>query len=533
MLIKFLNIITVWSSYCITIWGWRKTLLAIGLGGVSTLALPPLNLFFVLFFTMPSLLWLIDGAIETTVAQQSNADAGKFKRLLIKIYANRSAFNVGFFFGFGYFFFGLFWIGEAFLVEASEHIYLLPFAILLLPIILSIFWGLAVFLARVFWSSGFKNVMVLTFSLTFFEVLRGHLFTGFPWNLLGFAFDFSLEILQTAAVWGIYGLTFWAILLTLLPSLLVNNALKARYVCLPIALLIGAMWVGGAYRLSQNPTQFHDNILLRLVQANIAQTDKWQPEMRSIIANRFLELSSKPVTDNMAEKNSKLNKFTHLIWPESALPFILKPNGNFMREATRTLPSNGILLTGGVRKQNNGPNVDFYNSIMAFDSDANRVGVYDKHHLVPFGEYLPYSALLKKLGFKKIVAMKENFSTGDGPQNIYLKNTPALAANICFEVIFSGQVVDRVNRPEWILNVTNDAWFGETIGPYQHLAQAKLRAIEEGLPLVRNANTGFTVIFDALGRTVATLPKGKAAVLDSALPIKVETTPYVFFTSFF
>ena len=516
-----------WSSYCITIWGWRKLLLSTGLGALSVLALPPINLFFVLFFTLPSLIWLLDGALETSLKAQADLKNKFIKRLFTKLYAARSAFLVGLTFGFGYFFVGLLWIGEAFLVE-EKFIYLLPFAVTLMPLLLATFWGLACFFARVFWTSAIKNVLILTIFLSFFEYLRGHIFTGFPWNLLGFAFDFSTAMLQSASIWGVYGLTFMVILLSSAFSLLINTRFKFKTVASSLALIFFVIWAGGAIRLYYNPTQFHDDILLRLVQGNIAQKDKWRAEMRPVIANRYLELSAR----KLSAENLGLSKITHLIWPEAAMPFLLKPESSFMRQVTSLLNKDAYLITGATRRQGNGDSATFYNSILAFDSQGNQLGKYDKHHLVPFGEYLPYSNLLKKIGLNKLIPMEGEFSKGKKAANIYLKNTPPFAANICFEIIFSAKVVDRKYRPEWILNVTNDGWFGETIGPHQHLAQARMRAIEEGLPTVRVANTGYTAIFDPLGRKIAHLAKGKADVLDSQLPLKVEPTIFVILTSF-
>ncbi|PCI87909.1 MAG: apolipoprotein N-acyltransferase [Hyphomicrobiales bacterium] len=517
-----------WANQCITIWGKKKLILSFALGSLSVLALPPINLFFVLFFTMPSLVWLLDGAVQTSLKTEAKASSSLLFRLWRKIYGARSAFWVGLSFGFGYFFFGLLWIGEAFLVDAAAHILMMPFAITLLPLLLAIFWGLATLTARLFWAGGVRNVIILAISFTFWEFLRGHIFSGFPWNLLGFAFDFSTAMLQSAAIWGIYGLTFIVTLLSLSMALMVNNGFTMRRVLLGVFGALIVMWAAGNVRLYLHPTQYHDDILLRLVQGNIAQKDKWRTEMRSVIANRYLELSARETS----AENTGLSDITHLIWPESALPFLLTPNSSFMRQATRVLNKNAYLITGAVRRQIIEGKTEFFNSVLAFDAAGNRLGKYDKYHLVPFGEYLPLSDLFRKIGIDKLIAMQEDFETGQKPANIYLKNTPAFAVNICFEIIFSGQVVDAENRPDWILNVTNDSWFGNSIGPYQHLAQARLRTIEEGLPLVRNANSGITAIFDPLGRIVAQLPRGKAAILDSRLPQKISPTIFVKLNTF-
>lgn len=525
----FQQLLLSWSSYCITSWGWRKFVLSFCLGGISVLALPPVGWFFMLFFTMPSLVWMLDGAVETSFAQQTNQKKTGFKRILADIYAIRSAFGVGFGFGFGYFFVGLLWIGEAFLVDAQQYIYLLPIAVTMLPAFLALFWAMACLVARYFWAGRIKNIIILSVSLTVFEYLRGNILTGLPWNLLGFAFDFSTAMLQSASVWGVYGLTFWVFLVSLSVSLLASDQVKMRNVIIGIGCFFAVFWGAGTVRLNMYPTQYHDNIVMRLVQGNIAQVDKWRPEMRSVIANRYLELSGRKTTAD----TSNIAEFTHLIWPESAVPFLLNVGSGFMRETSRILGDDAYLITGAVRKQKGVEKDQYFNSVLAFDADGNRLAKYDKHHLVPFGEYLPFNGLLETMGINKLISFDGSFSAGIQPTNIYLKNTPAFAPVICFEIIFSGQIVDRKNRPEWILNLTNDAWFGQTIGPYQHLAQARMRAIEEGLPLVRIANTGVSAVFDPLGREIARLRQGKTAILDTPLPLKIEPTLFVKMALFF
>ncbi len=520
--------IFAWSSYCITIWGWRKLGLAAILGAASVVSLPPIGFFLILLVTMPSLIWLLDGAIDTSLKQQTKGKQNFIIKLFARIYAARSAFAVGMAFGFGYFFAGLYWIGSAFFAENNDFILLMPFATILLPLLLSIYWALACLLARIFWSGSVRNVFTVAICLSIFEFLRGTLFTGLPWNLMGFAFDFSTALLQSAAIWGIYGLTFIVILFSSAFSLFANASISHKKLSISLVLCISVLFAGGSIRLSMNPTQYHDNVKLRLVQGNISQADKWRPEMRSIIANRYLELSGKKSEQQILG----IDQVTHLIWPESAMPFLLEPNSSFMREAIDRLADGAYLITGAIRKHTVGNKVEFFNAILAFDSNGNQLGKYDKHHLVPFGEYLPHGNLLKKFGLSKLISMKDDFSRGIKASNIYLKNTPSFGANICYEVIFSAKVVERLHRPEWMLNITNDAWFGKSIGPYQHLAQARMRAIEEGLPMVRNANTGISAIFDPLGRLIASIPLGKTDVLDSALPLKVEPTFYVILASF-
>jgi apolipoprotein N-acyltransferase len=218
-----------------------------------------------------------------------------------------------------------------------------------------------------------------------------------------------------------------------------------------------------------------------------------------------------------------------LIWPESAFPFFLTREADAMGQIADLLPKGTVLITGSVRAPDVPPGTRItraYNSVYVIDHDGNVLSVYDKLHLVPFGEFLPFQDLMEKIGFEQLTRVQGGFIAGTHRRSMDVPNAPRMLPLICYEAIFPGDVVERGDRPGWIVNLTNDGWFGISTGPYQHLQQARVRAIEQGLPLVRAANTGISAVIDPLGRVVARLGLGHEGVLDSGLPAAIPPTPY-------
>ncbi|HLT02691.1 MAG TPA: apolipoprotein N-acyltransferase, partial [Geminicoccaceae bacterium] len=250
-----------------------------------------------------------------------------------------------------------------------------------------------------------------------------------------------------------------------------------------------------------------DGVHLRLVQGNIAQQQKWQPEGRRLAFDRHLTLS--------AESRDGI---THVIWPESAAPYPLEQDGVAREMIAEVVPPGGLLLTGGERFDLSGEPPLAWNSLFVLDGTGAILARYDKRDLVPFGEFLPLRDVLGRIGLDKLTHGSIDFQAGPGRATIRLPGLPPFSPLICYEAIFPGSVVDRDDRPAWLLNITNDAWFGRSTGPYQHFAMARMRAIEEGLPLVRSANSGISAVVDAWGRTEAQLALGETGVLDAALP---------------
>lgn len=522
------------SSLC----GWRRWALAFALGASSVLAMAPWFAWPILFPTFTALIWLLDGAIWT---QAEANDDSQLSRIIDSTNldmpkAFRSAFATGWFFGFGYFFVGLAWIGEAFFVEAEKFVWLLPFAISLLPATLAIFYGLAAGLSMFFWRPGAVRIIVLAMMWSAFEWFRGHMLTGFPWNAVGYGLTGSDALLQLASVFGLYGLSFWAVLLFGCPAVLANayrggnQDLTASRFAMPLvmlALLVTAAGWGAARLRLTVPDVL--GVKLRLVQPNIAQTEKWTPGNQRWIFERLINQSRL----NSAGRVDNLAGVTYVIWPESSLPFLLLRSDVALAEIDNLLPLGAGLILGGIRMVDAPPeeseSSQVFNSLLVLDDESRLQSHYDKTHLVPFGEYLPFQNVLESIGLEQLTRMKGGFHAGHGIKNLAVPNAPSFIPLICYEAIFPGRVTSPGARPQWMLNLTNDAWFGSLYGPYQHFHQARVRAVEEGLPLIRVANTGISAVIDPYGRKLAMLAIGQLGTLDSALPRALEATPFAQF----
>jgi len=493
--------------------GWRRIAVAILSGAASALALPPLGWFPVLWITLPVFVLLLDDA-------PARPDAAPLARF-------RAGFAVGWSFGFGYFVGGLWWIGAAFLVDAAAFAWLMPAAVLALPAGLALFWGLGAGLARLFWAPDWSRLVVLAMALSLTEWLRGHILTGFPWNAFGYAMMPSPVLMQIASCIGIWGVTFFAFLIAAAPVLWFSRDPAYRFADRCAFFGLAALFLAnvgfGAARLSAADDATVPNIRLRLVQPRIAQDEKWASGRDDEILGRYLSLSATGMEDG------KPAPFTHLIWPETAFPFLLDQNPNALAAIGALLPEGSTLITGAARAEAVvGEEVEarVFNSLQVIDSDGFIRQSYDKVHLVPFGEYLPLEAIFRRLGISQMIALPGGFAAGDRRLTLDLPNAPSFSPLICYEIIFPGSVVDAENRPAWIVNLTNDGWFGDTPGPWQHLQQSVVRAVEEGLPVVRAANSGVSAIIDPYGRVRAQRGVEMVAVLDGALPVALRPTIY-------
>lgn len=420
------------------------------------------------------------------------------------------ALLLGWCFGFGHFLAGLYWIGIAFFTDAERFGLLAVPAVLLLCAGLALYPALAAWLtALVRWRSPAAAALALAVAWTATEALRGVLFGGFPWNLIGYAWLGSSAISQVAAATGVYGLSLLAVILGALPAALLEPGgwrAGRRAVAAAGGILILA-WAGGMLRLSDAGNTPADGVRLRLVQGNVEQDLKWQPELRAQWFRRHLELSAEAPDD-----------IDLVIWPESASPYPLEQDPEARRLIGLVVPPGGLLVTGANRYDLASKPARAWNSLYVLDDQGTIVARYDKQDLVPFGEFLPLRDVFGRLGLDKLTAGTIDFAPGPGRQTLAPADLPAFSPLICYEVIFSGRVLDPQARPRWLLNITNDAWFGRSSGPYQHLAMARLRAIEEGLPLVRAANTGISAVIDPWGRFEASLGLGRTGVLDVSLP---------------
>jgi apolipoprotein N-acyltransferase len=498
------------SHTIVLAWGWRRILIAFLAGAATTLALAPTNVWPVPFVTFPILVWLIDGAA-----------AGRLGGVL-------AAASAGWWFGFGYFLAGLYWMGNALLVDARTFGWLLPFAVIGIPAGLALFPAFGLALARLIWTRGASRILALAVALTVVEWLRGHVLTGFPWNALGYLLTSPLSLAQSAALVGLWGITFVAIAIFASPAVLADETSETKRPWLTPALaliLLAAMAGYGTWRLSRTPTSYVDNVKLRIMQPNLPQDDKFNYSAKQQVMNRYIALSDRA----SGPQASGVRDVTHLIWPESAFPFFLTREADALAQIAALLPEGTVLITGAIRAPDVAPGTAIrraYNSIYVIDHDGSILSVYDKVHLVPFGEYLPFQDFLERLGFIQLTRIRGGFIAGDRRRALPVPRAPQAIPLICYEVIFPGEAVPAGERPGWLINLTNDGWFGASAGPYQHFHQARIRAIEEGLPLVRAANTGISGVIDPLGRVVGSLPLGTEGILDSRLPRPLPLTLY-------
>jgi len=484
--------------------GWRGPAVLGGLGVMAALALPPLYLLPLLLPAFTGLLW----------ALEDGSSAG-------------NAFSAGWWFGFGFSAAGLSWIGSAFFVDAQQYGWMAPFAIAGMAVGMALFPASAAALSRLVFDrrplSGTGRVLIFAALWTMTEWVRGWVLTGFPWNLIGTVWTASDAMIQMAAVTGVYGLSLLTVAVASVPAGLATPDQKTNSGWFPLVLafaILGVVWAGGQARLAGASEKTVPGVQLRLVQPSIPQALKWKPDLRLGHVQKQLEMS------RASSRGAPTP--THIIWAETAVPFVLSRAPGLIRALAGAAPPGGLIITGAPRATPPGVNPErVWNSLQAIDSKGRIRATYDKFHLVPFGEYIPLRGLLPSGLFQKLTAGRQDFSSGPGLRTLELPGLPPVSPLICYEVIFPGQVVDRKNRPQWILNLTNDAWFGRTAGPYQHFAAARLRAVEEGLPLVRVANTGISGVIDGYGRIVGQLELGQVGVLDSPLPAALAVrTPF-------
>jgi len=502
--------ITRLAHWIVLSWGWRRALVALVAGACSALAMAPVDAWPVLFFTFPILVWLTDGAAGGRLGGVPGAALA------------------GWWFGFGYHLVGLYWVGNAFLVDAKTFGWLLPFAVTALPAGMAIYTALGLALARMLWTRGPSRLLALAVALTVTEWLRGYLFTGFPWNTYGYALTGPLLLAQGAALIGVWGLTFIAVAVFASPAVLLDERSDTRRPWLPLALgvvVLAALAGYGTFRLSRTPSTFVDNVRLRIMQPNLQQDDKFNYSAKQRVMSQYLDLSDR----STGPQSSGVRDATHLIWPESAFPFLLTREPEAMAQIAALLPQGTVLITGAVRAPElaTGQKLErAYNSIYVIDHDGTILSVYDKVHLVPFGEYLPFQSFLESLGIMQLTKLPGGFIPGERRRAMDVPRAPRMLPFVCYEIVFPGEARSSGERPGWLINLTNDGWFGLSSGPYQHLRQARVRSIELGLPLVRAANTGISAVIDPVGRIVHSLPLGTEGVLDAQLPRRIDAPLY-------
>jgi apolipoprotein N-acyltransferase len=459
--------------------GWRRLALAFLLGAGAALGQAPWHLYGLTLPALAALIWLV-------------ARAG----------TPGAAFRLGLAAGTGHFALALSWIVEPFLIDIARHGWMAPFAVVFLSVGLGLFWAFAAAIGARFP----QPVPGFVAAFTALEWLRGVILTGFPWAMVGHVW-IGAPPDQLAAVLGPSGLTLLTLGAAALPVLFRWRGLAAS------AILLAAVAGIGAWRLAQ-PLPPDSALTLRLVQPNAAQALKWDADLARTHLDRLLALTAEDAGADLT------------IWPETAVPYMLEYAPSVA--GLITMASMGRPVVVGIQREEGGL---FFNSLRVLEGDGAERARYDKHHLVPFGEYVPFGDLaFRWFGITAFAAQAgSTYSAGPGPRVLDLGPLGRVLPLICYEAVFPRLVNAAPERADWMLQITNDAWFGIRTGPFQHLDQARLRAVEQGLPLVRVANTGVTAVIDARGRIRQALPFGEAGVLDAALPGALPPTPYARF----
>ena len=404
--------------------------------------------------------------------------------------------------GIGHFAVGSYWMVEAFFVPPADFAPLGPPAVIGLAFVLGIFPAIAGWVTKTlalrwpYLGGRYRRIVLLAVAWTATEWLRGHIFTGYPWNPLGHVWAFATPLLQSAALVGVYGLGTLSFMVLAAPAAGWRAALAA---------LLAVGVAGGAGRAVMGPVDATTTgPLIRIVQPNIPQAEKFLPETQAGQLKKLIDLS----------RRSGFDKLAAVVWPETASPFIIQPDSPGLAMLAVAAPRGGYLLAGAARA---GDNVQdgVWNSLLAIDPEGMVKATYDKVHLVPFGEYIPFHKEWPPLTG---LIGRGSFEKGDAFTTLSLAGLPPFSPLICYEAIFPGAVTGPGARPAWLLNITNDAWFGTSSGPYQHLTSARLRTVEEGLPMIRAANTGVSAVIDAFGRVIASLDMEREGVIDHTLP---------------
>ncbi len=452
--------------------GWRQLLLALTAGAALGLVQAPWSFPLAFFAALPVIYWLHSGAISS-----------------------RRAALVGWFAGLGYFGLTLAWIVEPFLIDIARDGWMAPFALFFMAA------GLAAFWAAAFWLAPRNRTLMLIVLWSLAELARSYFFTGFPWGLTGYGW-LDTPIMQMASVIGVHGVGFMT---------MVGVALMLRRQMMRVvsgALIFTLMWAFGTYQLSKPVAPRADEYIVRIVQPNVEQKLKWLPEFQQTFFQRQLDLSARVGSPDI------------VIWPEAAVPFLPEERADLLQDISFAAKGAEVIL--GARRRDESGN--WYNRLVLLNSDGVLIDSYDKFHLVPFGEYVPFQSILSKTGISTLTGT--GWTAGEGPRVISSGDAPPFLPLICYEAIFPSHLSVDGARPDWIVQITNDAWFGEFSGPYQHLAQARVRAIEQGLPLARSANTGISTMVDPFGRMIEAIPLGQMGVIDVALPARLPETLY-------
>ncbi len=466
------------------------------LGCLATLALPPYYQLWALFLAFSGLLFLAFGT-------------GRLRKLAA----------LGYWFGFGYFAAGFYWIGNALLIDVVQTGWLYPLVLLLNGAFFGLFTILPVMVTKYGRNIYAKILLFAAVWCLSVEWVRSFLLTGFPWNPLSSVLTFKPVMMQILSVFGTYGTSLIVALIASWPAVLLVRPNKLRAAVALLALVAGAgIWQFGEYTLDKRP-QIPDghSIMVRLVQPSIPQTLKWD--------KAALEENLQTYVDLSRERDIGYVNFT--VWGETAYPFDVLYDEKHNRKLKAAVPTYGYLITGFLRRVDDGYNYTPYNSFGVINKKGELVGWYDKSHLVPFGEYIPLRKYLPEW-VRPIANTVAEFGRGEKFKTLKIENYPAFAPLICYEIIFSDEVIGRgSDKPKWAVVLTNDGWYGISSGPYQHLAAAQMRAVEEGISIVRSANSGISAVITPYGEIRAQIPLGARGTVDALVkPDEAHKTPF-------
>jgi len=474
------------------------------LGLFSGLSAAPFHFFPTLIFGLTGLVWLMDSSFESENP-------------------GRSGFWRAFLFAWAYLGIGVFWVAFAFWNRGGAFVFFGPLVAIGGGAFLATFWGVAGAIYAKLKITGPVRILAFAVLILAAEAAKGLPFTQFPWNIPAHVFPAGGAVSQSAAWVGAWGLSFLVLILFASPAALAGRGseVQRRLPVLISLLVLAALYAGGTHRLGQADVTYQPGLVFRLVNVDVDQQAKWGPGGEDLVRSRYLELTASEGVDDV----------THVVWPEGALPLFLIEDSVAIASLTEILTQDQVLLAGTPRRERTeAGNVRYYNSLVAirFSEDRPHVlGLYDKVLLVPFGEYFPLSNLVSSFGVQSLQELVAGYSPGPEFITIDTAGAPAFSPLICYEVVFTGVVPSGAQRPQWILNISNDAWFGPTAGPRQHLNITRYRAIETGLPIIRSASRGFSGVIDSFGRMPVRVDRRFNGVTDVELPEPVSRTFYV------
>lgn len=458
------------------------------LGAAAVAALPPFNFFPILFISFSGLMLFL----------------GQAQKL-------KEAFSSGYWFGFGFFSFGLSWIGNALLIDVQTLGWLYPIAFIASGAFFGLFSAAAAMI-----SFAFKDFTAkyLSFAAgwTLLEWIRSFILTGFPWNLIGTTLSFDLKLLQGASIFGIYGLSLCVLLSTSAPALWLKEKNKKNFIstaCLMIFPLL-ILYIFGMIRLHNSQISPSD-YKIRIVQPSIPQNMKWNGASLENNFQEYINLSAQNGTQDL----------DLIVWGETASPFPLEFSDKHRQMIADILSEQTLLAAGSLRFKIQDGRRRPQNSMLLINNKGDIVASYDKSHLVPFGEYIPFRRYLPT-SLRPVTNVIADFIAGDGPKTINIPSFPSFGVAICYEIIFPHKIIDSNNRPQLLLNLTNDGWYGDSAGPRQHLIATQMRAIEEGISIIRAANSGISAFINHQGKILGRLELNQKGNLDITLPQNLE-----------